>query len=56
MQDLKSYRPAFSGEALMKKAVDREFRRKKALGQYVIVGENGKPKKIDFSVLKDSER
>jgi len=56
MSESKPYRPAFNVKDLMQKAVDREFRRKKALGQYVIVGENGKPKKIDFSVLKDSER
>ena len=54
MSQVDLYQPTFDAQTVLKKAVEREFRRKKALGQYVIVGENSKPKKIDFSILKTS--
>ncbi|HAI70798.1 MAG TPA: hypothetical protein DCR58_00520 [Idiomarina baltica] len=56
MSQVDLYQPTFDAQTVLKKAVEREFRRKKALGQYVIVGENSKPKKIDFSILKTSEK
>ena len=54
MSKVDEYRPSFNALDVMKNAVDRELRRKKALGQYAIVVENHKPKKLDFSVLKSN--
>ena len=56
MSQVDLYQPTFDAQTVLKKAVEREFRRKKALGQYVIVSKNSKPKKIDFSILKTSEK
>lgn len=52
MQPELDYRPKFSGLQNMKEAVNREIRRKKAMGQYIVVAENGQVKKISFSMLK----
>ncbi len=52
MQPEIDYQPKFSGLQNMKQAVAREVRRKKAMGQYIVVAENGQIKKIDFSIIK----
>ncbi|WP_178863514.1 hypothetical protein [Thiomicrorhabdus cannonii] len=43
--------PKFDAVEIMRQAVAREVRRKKALGQYIVVAERGVPRKVDFSVL-----
>ncbi|MEA3404427.1 MAG: hypothetical protein U9R28_01665 [Pseudomonadota bacterium] len=53
MQAELEYRPKFSGLQNMQQAVDREVRRKKAMGQYIVVAENGQVKKISFSIVKN---
>ncbi|GEM_PF-1387595 len=52
MQEMSFYQPKFDALQNMKEAVVREVRRKKALGQYMIVVEEGEVKKIEFSILK----
>ncbi|MBN2866776.1 MAG: hypothetical protein JXK16_12275 [Thiotrichales bacterium] len=52
MSQINSLQLKFDAVSVMKDAVAREVRRKKALGQYVIVADKGKVRKIDFSVLK----
>lgn len=54
MNTIDQYHPKFNAVEVMRTAVAREFRRKKALGQYVIVGENHKPRRIDFSLIPES--
>jgi heat shock protein HspQ len=52
MQSKIDYQPSFSGLQNMQQAVERVVRRKKAMGQYIVVAENGQIKKIDFSIIK----
>lgn len=39
----------FVGVEVLKKAVDREIKRKKAMAQYMVVFRDGQVKKIQFS-------
>ena len=48
------YKPPFNGVEILQCAVDKVIRRRKAMGQYVIIGESGKAKKLDFSA-RDTE-
>lgn len=43
--------PKFDAVEIMRQAVAREVRRKKALGQYIVIAERGVPRKVDFSVV-----
>ncbi|MCF6346284.1 MAG: hypothetical protein L3J00_07420 [Thiomicrorhabdus sp.] len=52
MQEVIDYQPKFDALKNMKEAVVREVRRKKALGQYMIVVEEGEVKRVDFSIFK----
>lgn len=52
MQEVIFSQPKFDALQNMKEAVARDVRRKKALGQYIIVVEEGEVKRIDFSILK----
>ena len=52
MQKNSEYRPSFDALAIMKRAVKREIRRHKALGQYIVVVEEGQIKRISFALDK----
>lgn len=52
MQEIICYQPKFDALQNMKEAVARDVRRKKALGQYIVVVEDGELKRVDFSILK----
>lgn len=44
----KSKKPEIDALAVLKRAVDKAMRRKKALGQYAVVSRDGKIQKIQF--------
>lgn len=52
MQKVVNYHPKFDALKNMKQAVVRVVRRKKALGQYIVVAHKGEIERIDFSVVK----
>jgi len=50
MQSLEnSYQPKFNSVEHLKNAVSRVVRRRKALGQYIVIANKGKIQRIDFS-------
>ena len=55
MQSQASYQPSFNRVQLLKRAVTRIVRRRKALGQYIIVANKGKIERIEFA-LKTQQR
>jgi hypothetical protein len=50
MQNQDSYQPSFNRVKYLKRAVSRIVRRRKALGQYIVVANKGKIQRIDFAV------
>lgn len=52
MQNQESYQPKFNPTLHLKRAVSRVVRRRKALGQYIVVADKGKIQRIDFSVIE----
>lgn len=40
----------FDAQAVMQKAVSREIRRKKAMGQYIVIFNGKDVEKVDFSI------
>ena len=42
--------PPFDGIMVLRRAVKKAIRRKRALGQYAIIGHNGAIEKLDFSL------
>lgn len=55
MQNPENYQPKFNRVQHLKNAVSRVVRRRKALGQYIIVANKGKIQRIDFS-LSDASK
>lgn len=51
-ENSKKFRPTFNGVEVLRRAVDKAIRRKRALGQYAIVAHNGVAEKRDFSLTK----
>ena len=49
MEKTKHYRPNIDSVKVLKRAVTRMVRRRKAMGQYIIIVENGKIKRVDFA-------
>lgn len=41
---------SFDAQAVMEKAVSREIRRKKAMGQYMVIFNGTEVEKVDFSL------
>jgi hypothetical protein len=41
---------SFDAQAVMQKAVSREIRRKKAMGQYMVIFNGKNVEKVDFSI------
>lgn len=52
MQNQDSYQPNFDRVRHLKQAVNRVVRRRKALGQYIVVANKGEIQRIDFPVTK----
>lgn len=52
MQKVVGYQPKFDALKNMKQAVVRVVRRKKALGQYIVVAHDGQVERIDYSIIK----
>ncbi|MBR7887566.1 hypothetical protein J9B83_01340 [Marinomonas sp. A79] len=50
MQNQDNYQPNFDRVRHLKRAVSRVVRRKKALGQYIVVATKGEVQRIDFSI------
>ena len=53
MQNQDNYQPSFNRIKHLKRAVSRLVRRRKALGQYIVVAHKGQIQRIDFSVIKE---
>mgnify|MGYP005750960011 CR=1 FL=1 len=49
MKKTKPYKPNIDSVRVLKNAVSRMKRRRKAMGQYIIIAENGKIKRVDFA-------
>jgi hypothetical protein len=49
MDDTNYYKPKFDSVDVLKRAVAKMIRRRKAMGQYIIIAKNGKVKRIDFA-------
>ncbi|BBP44856.1 hypothetical protein THMIRHAS_02290 [Thiosulfatimonas sediminis] len=49
MEKVTNYRPKFDAQTVMQDAVKRDLQRKKAMGQYAVVFENGEIKTLNFS-------
>ncbi|WP_232617225.1 hypothetical protein, partial [Marinomonas sp. BSi20584] len=50
MQNQDNYQPSFDRVRHLKQAVNRVVRRRKALGQYIVVANKGEIQRIDFLV------